>query len=153
MSKDSEIKDNQNFDRWNNKKKLLNVSVFTDFVHEREVWWCSLGINLGVEANGKHENFERPVIVLRKFSQDAVLVVCVTSRVKKDNPYHIVYTHNGEEFSAVISQTRLISTKRLVRKLFTMSSGNFKRIRDGVADLVINKRPPLARGSRRPHGR
>jgi mRNA interferase MazF len=75
------------------------------------VWWCALGINVGVEADGKHDNFERPVMVLRKFNRDAILVVPLTSRTK-DNPYHAPFQHQGETFSAVVSQIRLISTKR-----------------------------------------
>jgi mRNA interferase MazF len=65
----------KDFDRWNKKKKTLHQTHFTHFVHEREVWWCALGANVGVEADGKHDNFERPVLVLRKFNRDAVLVV------------------------------------------------------------------------------
>jgi mRNA interferase MazF len=54
----------KDFDRWNKKKKALNETDFTDYVHEREVWWCALGVNVGLEADGKHDNFERPVLVL-----------------------------------------------------------------------------------------
>jgi hypothetical protein len=56
----------KDFDRWNKKKKTLHQTDFTDFVHEREVWWCALGANVGVEADGKHDNFERPVLVPSK---------------------------------------------------------------------------------------
>jgi mRNA interferase MazF len=74
-----------------------------------------LGANVGVEADGKHDNFERPVLVLRKFNRDAVLVVPLTSRPKQ-NPYHAMFHHEGETFSAVVSQIRLASTKRLLRE-------------------------------------
>lgn len=140
----------KDFDTWNEEKKKLHAHVFADFVHMREVWWCAVGVNVGVEADGKHDNFERPVLVLQKFSKDAVLAVCITSRVRKDNSYHVVYAHDGKEFSAVISQIRLVSTKRLIRKIFSMDSANFRRIRDAVAEM-INKRPPLSRGPRRAH--
>ena len=39
----------KNFDNWNNKKKKINEENFLDlFFHEREIWWCSLGLNKGV---------------------------------------------------------------------------------------------------------
>jgi mRNA interferase MazF len=88
-------------------------------VRKGEVWWCALGANVGVEADGKHDNFERPVLVLRKFNRDAVLVVPLTSRPKQ-NPYHAMFHHEGETFSAVVSQIRLVSTRRLLRRLYPM---------------------------------
>ena len=51
------------------------------------MWWCALGINVGVETDGKHGNFERPVLVLMKFNKDAVLVVPLSSNAKR-NPYY-----------------------------------------------------------------
>jgi mRNA interferase MazF len=140
----------KDFDRWNRKKKALHEIDFTDYVHEREVWWCALGINVGVEADGKHDNFERPVLVLRKFNREAVLVVPLTSRIK-NNPYHALFQHEGETFSAVVSQIRLVSTKRLLRRLYRMDSGIFEKIQRTVL-LVIQNRPPLSRGPRGPHG-
>ena len=60
----------KDFDRWNEKKKYTHKREFADHVHEREVWWSALGVNIGVEIDGKHENFERPVLVVRKFNND-----------------------------------------------------------------------------------
>ncbi len=124
--------------------------TFSHYVHEREVWWCALGVNVGVEADGKHDNFERPVLVIRKFNTDAVLVVPLTSRVKK-NPYHALFRHDGETFSAVVSQIRLVSTKRLLRRLYRMDSSIFDKIQSTTL-LAIQNRPPLSWGPRGPHG-
>ena len=126
----------KDFDGWNEQKKQIHANAFDDYVHAREVWWCAIGANVGVEADGKHDTFERPVLVLRKFSKDAVLVVCLTSRVKKDNPYHFVVRHEGKDFAAVLSQMRLVSTKRLRRKIYTMDSSLVERIREAVCRLV-----------------
>ena len=139
----------KDFDHWNEKKKYTHKREFADHVHEREVWWSALGVNIGVEIDGKHENFERPVLVVRKFNNDSVLVVPITSRVK-ETPYHVPYIHKGEKFAAVISQIRMISTKRLHRKLFSMNSQSFAQIQAALAATI--QRPPLSRGPRRPHG-
>ena len=44
------------FDQWNMMKKRLEMRpVATSlFFYEREVWWCSVGINIGVETDGMH---------------------------------------------------------------------------------------------------
>ncbi|OGG59189.1 hypothetical protein A2765_01190 [Candidatus Kaiserbacteria bacterium RIFCSPHIGHO2_01_FULL_56_24] len=143
----------KDFDRWTSSKKRLHAGRFSDYVHAREVWWCALGVNIGVEADGKHGNFERPVLVLRKFSQDAVLAVALTTRIKK-NPYYVTFRHDRHEFAAVISQIRLISTKRLLRFVYKMDSTIFRKISLEVQGMVAsNNRPPhSSRGPRRPHG-
>ena len=38
------------------KKRLHNFK-------EWEIWWCSIGENVGVEINGKGSHFMRPVII------------------------------------------------------------------------------------------
>ncbi|MDK2948964.1 MAG: hypothetical protein PWQ56_129 [Patescibacteria group bacterium] len=43
----------KSFDEWNEDKKKLNKLNSKFFLHEREVWWCSLGVNIGYEADGK----------------------------------------------------------------------------------------------------
>jgi mRNA interferase MazF len=122
----------KDFDRWNRRKKRLDATTFDRYVHEREVWWCALGVNIGVEADGKHDNSERPVVVLYKFSRDAVLVVPLTS-VAKPNPYYVSFSHDDRVFAAVFSQIRLISTKRLLRKIYRMD----RRIFDEIKRLIM----------------
>jgi mRNA-degrading endonuclease toxin of MazEF toxin-antitoxin module len=116
----------KNFDRWNAKKKRINHSAFIDYVNEREVWWCTLGVNVGSEQDGSADLFERPILVVRKFNKDTVLVVPLTSSPRR-TPYHIAVRHAGMEFAAVISQLRLIS-KRLARKIYQMDDGLFKDV-------------------------
>jgi mRNA interferase MazF len=122
----------KDFDLWNARKKDLNESTFAQYVHEREVWWCALGANVGVEADGKHDNFERPVLVLRKFNKDSVLVVPLTSHAKP-NPYQWPFHHEGRLFAAVFSQMRLVSTKRLLRKMYRMDA----RIFDDIKHVIL----------------
>jgi mRNA interferase MazF len=117
----------KDFDRWNEKKKQIERSRFADYVNEREVWWCTLGTNVGSEQGGSSELFERPVLVVRKFNKNTVLIVPLTSSARR-TPYHIVTRHDGMEFAAVISQVRLISTKRLARKIYQMDRAIFAEV-------------------------
>ena len=127
----------KDFDRWNDRKKEVDRSTFADFVNEREVWWCTLGVNVGSEQNGSPDLFERPVLVVRKFNKDTILVVPLTSSPRRTQ-YHIAVRHEGIEFAAVISQVRLISTKRLARKIYQMDRAIF-------AEIVTRMRAMLPR--------
>ena len=104
-------------------------------MHAREVWWCSLGLNIGHEQDGKHAAFERPVLVLRKFNRESVLVAPITSQLKR-TPYHVRFTHDGIEYAVIISQVRLISTRRLRRRIFRMPEDKFRAVLSAVQRMI-----------------
>ncbi len=121
----------KDFDTWNGVKQHIHANGGDKFFHEREVWWCSLGVNVGFEQDGKHELFERPVLVIKKFNRHVLWVLPLTSS-DKDNMYHYRIT-SGETGSVVIlSQLRLISSKRLQRLMFKLPKGQFAEIVSAV---------------------
>jgi len=77
------------FDLWNGLKKKLHATRHEPFLHEREIWICSLGANIGYEQDGKNENFARPVLVIKKFNNDIFLAVPLSSKVKEGKYYYI----------------------------------------------------------------
>ncbi len=44
----------KDFNNWNSLKQELDKNEKVLFFKEREVWWCSIGLNLGHEENGKN---------------------------------------------------------------------------------------------------
>ncbi len=115
------------FGSWTHLKRgLEEINVKHDF-HEREVWWCSVGINLGYEQDGKNSLFERPVLILRKFSKDFLLIAPFTS-TEKDNPYYFKLSLNGKKGSLLLSQQRSISVKRLSRRVQKLPNPVFEEI-------------------------
>jgi hypothetical protein len=47
------------------KKKLHERQQTPPLVSEREIWWASVGENVGSEINGKSALFSRPVIIYK----------------------------------------------------------------------------------------
>lgn len=106
----------KDFDQWNLLKKILNSSKRRFFVHPREVWWTSLGLNIGAEIDGKNKNFERPVLILKVYNKDTLLVLPLTQKIKTDRFHQKIMI--GQKYSWVkLSQGRVLSTKRLIRKI------------------------------------
>ena len=70
----------KDFDKWNGKKKQLdaNTDNLTDF-HEREIWWCSIGVNVGFEQHSQTSDFSRPVVIVKKFTRDMFLGIPLTT--------------------------------------------------------------------------
>jgi len=127
---------NKDFNGWNNKKKETEIQNKDIIFYEREVWWCVIGINLGVEIDGKHEMFLRPSIIVRKFNKDMALVVPTTTQ-DKNNKYYLKVT--GEDmkiYNTCLSQIRTISSKRLIRKIGTITNKDYKNLVDKLSSMI-----------------
>ena len=126
----------KNFDQWNEHKKYMHVETERKFYHPREVWWCSLGVNVGFEEDGTGSEFERPVLILKGFSKEVCLIVPLTTSTKV-NPYHVkVGIVDNREAFAIISQIRLIDTKRLSNKVGRLKEKKFEEIKKAVKGLL-----------------
>ena len=133
---------NKNFDKWNELKKKLNTKNADVLFHEREIWWCSLGVNVGFEEDGKNDLFERPALVVKKFNRSVLWILPLT-RSQKTGGYYYRITQNDEDDSVVIlSQLRLISSKRLLRKMRMLGNLEFKDITAKIGEFLQKKSEP-----------
>ena len=73
------------YDSWNGQKKDLAESEDYTKIYFREgdIWWCSLGINIGSEVYGKGAYFRRPILIVKKLSSDLCIAVPITSQKKE----------------------------------------------------------------------
>jgi mRNA interferase MazF len=119
----------KDFDGWNREKKIVDRKEIKRslFFHEKEVWWCSTGINVGVEVYGKNHNFERPMLILKKFNRDMFWALPLTTKDKIDL-FHYKINRSSVSSSVVISQIKTMSSKRLLRKLGALSDIDFDSI-------------------------
>jgi len=131
----------KNFDGWNEAKKQLDKKQkFPKYFQERDVWWCAVGVNIGAEEDGKNENFERPVVVIKKLTKDLLLVIPTTTTIREGNFYHNIPEWNGTKSQVVLAQIKVLSSKRLLRRMYRISNSQYSEI---VAKLIalhfINK--------------
>ena len=119
----------KDFDKWNTEKKIVDAKVVNTelFFYAREVWWCSAGLNIGVEADGKHDNFERPMLIIKKFNADMVWMLPLTTQ-GRSNKYYYKLNHEEVKSWVVLSQVKTISTKRFLRKVGSISESDFKEV-------------------------
>lgn len=92
----------------------------------QQVWWAYIGENIGKEQNGKGEQFLRPVIVIQSISRKLCFVLPLTSKQKKGRVYvPIAWKRLNSAVMhdcAIISQARVISTKRLIKIVGNLES-------------------------------
>lgn len=124
------------FDNWNSKKKDIHLNKIHHFYHKREIWWCSLGINIGAEHNGDNIEFQRPILILKALSARTCLVIPLTSS-EHEHPMRVIIGQiDGKEAKAVISQIRVIDTKRLTEKICFLDKATFETIRKAVKGML-----------------
>jgi mRNA interferase MazF len=126
----------KDFDKWNKQKKEIHNTGENKFYKPKEVWWCNLGVNVGFEQDGSGELNERPVVILRGFSSQVCLIVPLTTS-KKRNKYHFDLGIVGDSQAfAIISQIRLIDTKRLSNRITILNKGVFNSMKKTVKELL-----------------
>jgi mRNA-degrading endonuclease toxin of MazEF toxin-antitoxin module len=88
-------------------------------------WAC----NVGSEHDGINDTFERPVVVIRNFNGRILWIVPLTRTFKPHNPYHFPLQRDANGVSAgVVSQLRLIGSKRLIRKIGTLDDTQYELV-------------------------
>ena len=92
----------KDFFRWHTLKSKIDASPRAILFHPQEIWWCSVGANVGVEANGKNALFERPVLVFRKFGEHMFWGLPLTSKIKKDRPFYFTFSLHQKNQTAVL---------------------------------------------------
>lgn len=139
----------KDFSQWHSLKTIIENDRHSPFFHEQEIWWCSLGANVGFEEDGKNELFERPVLVWRKFNREMFWGLPLTSKKKLGHFYYSFMVHDQDR-TAIISQLRVLSAKRLIRRLSKISDSQFGLLEHAI-NSFIKKTDPL-RGPRVPNG-
>jgi len=127
------------FAKWTKKKVFHHLDTTKDdlYFYEGQIWWAALGKNVGFEMDGKHEDFNRPVLIIKKYSRYMCFVLPLTTKVKDDLPYYqYKFFVNGRKNAANLTQGRTISTKRLLQKEGALSKKTFHEIRSAFIELL-----------------
>ncbi|MDB5190132.1 MAG: hypothetical protein JWN49_458 [Parcubacteria group bacterium] len=126
----------KDFYEWGKEKRRLHESATWKTFYEQEIWWCSLGINIGYEEDGKHDQYERPVLIIKKFNRDILWVLPLTHAPKNNKYYYKLSAGIEQDSSVILSQIRLISSKRLKRFMYKISLQQFNEIIGLVKGLL-----------------
>lgn len=124
MKKDLSIE----YDEWNTKKKALAKREEKFFFKTGDIWWCSLGLNIGTESYGKGETFRRPMLIIKKLSGNSCIAIPLTSKEKVGTWFQEVTLH-GEKKWAMLHQIRMVHTNRFQRRLAVLDDDDFKRVK------------------------
>jgi len=97
---------------WMGRKSKIHNDKVRPFFHEREVWFSSLGENIGFEQDGSGDKFLRPLLILRKFNNEVLWALPLT-RIDKTGKYYfrislITEEKNADDRRALLSLRKFV---------------------------------------------
>ena len=118
----------KDFDGWHPVKKSIDKKRNPPSFKEREIRWCSIGVNVGFEIVGKDQVFTRPVLIVRRFSPFTFLGVPMTTSTQKGY-FRYPYNVKGKDGYLLIDQTRTYDSRRLGDLMMTVPDNQFEKIK------------------------
>lgn len=129
----------KDFDNWNRKKQTLDSSNHRPpFVSEGDIWWVSIGENIGSEVSGKSQLFTRPAIVLKKLAHSFYFVIPTTTK-EHNGSWYVPFAHRGKSMFACLHQSRAVDHRRLSSKLGALDDEDYTNICSGFVQLYVPK--------------
>jgi mRNA interferase MazF len=125
----------KDFDKWNYIKKKTDLVSKEMIIDEGDVWWCRFGLNIGDEVLGKGDSFNRPTLIVKKFSKNVFWGVPLT--LKKKNGSWYLYLKQIKR-TAVLNQMRLLDKKRLEERVFSISEAQLKEVKKNISNLLLS---------------
>ena len=116
------------------KEKLHTIEKGPPLVSERDLWWVSLGENVGSEMNGKSKLFSRPGLIIKKLSRGFYLVAPTTSQEKKGT-WYVPIRQEGKNMFVCLHQVRTIDYRRLSNRLGIADEEDFRKVKDAFWHL------------------
>ena len=117
------------------KQKLSKVNK-TPIIHEGDIWWVSVGQNLGIEINGKGRLFSRPVIVFKKLSKQGFMGIPLTTQPHTGS-WYVGFRFQNQQSYAALSQARVFSVTRLSTLLGQIAEDDMGRVKEGFEKLYL----------------
>ncbi|MDP2741230.1 MAG: type II toxin-antitoxin system PemK/MazF family toxin [bacterium] len=126
----------KDFQKWHYKKAQVDDIEKRPFFHEREIWFCHLGANVGFEQDGTGDDFQRPIVIIRKFNNEVCWIVPL-SKTEKRSKYYFAFKFNDTITSvAILSQIRLLDARRLSRKIGEINKNEFAQLINKIKALL-----------------
>jgi mRNA-degrading endonuclease toxin of MazEF toxin-antitoxin module len=99
------------FDTWNSVKQKINQKEPIPF-KQGEIYFMSVGHNIGGEIYGHDKLFLRPVLIYRKLSRYSFVGIPLTSK-QKDGSYYFTFRYTKKILStALLNQIRVFDIRR-----------------------------------------
>ncbi len=118
------------------KERLHDIASKPPLVSQGDIWWASIGENIGSEVNGKSTLFSRPVIIFKKLAHGFYFVIPTTTKIH-EGTWYVKFRQQEREMVACLHHARAIDYRRLSSKLGTLDDEDYFRIKSGFSSLYL----------------
>jgi mRNA-degrading endonuclease toxin of MazEF toxin-antitoxin module len=125
----------KNFTKWTVEKTDLEEKEERQLFAERQIWFASIGLNIGFEQDGRGEKHSRPVMILKKFTNEIFWCLPLTKSQKTGKYYFPIELNDGIS-NVILSQLKLADAKRLQYKIGNVSSNDFESIKEKLRQFL-----------------
>lgn len=116
------------------KEKIHVKEHLPPLFKEGEVWWCHMGENVGIEMNGKNEEFIRPVLIFKKYDKYSFFGLPLSTKLKTGSWYvHVGFKKLDQ--TVIISQGRTYDYRRIKMKMGELEKDQIKIVKTEYFDL------------------
>jgi len=126
----------QEYDDWNELKQDIHLNQGRNSFGQQEVWWCNFGVNIGYEIYGKSKLFTRPVLIIKKYSNNFFLGLPMSTQYK-NNKYYYPLEVDGRQVYGLVSQIRSFDSKRLLKRFAYVYDEEFSEVTKYIADGIF----------------
>ncbi len=125
------------FNKWNQVKQeteLINKRVY---FKERDIFWTRIGENIGFEQNGKGDEFQRPILIIKRYTNDMFLGVPLSTTLRDGSFYFQFNFSEDKKSTALLVQHKLYSHKRLMKKIGMINKDDFEQLKIKLHNLIF----------------
>ena len=130
---------NKNFNNWNTVKKETQQITKKVYFKDRDIFWTKIGENIGFEQNGKGEEFQRPVLVVKRYTNDMFLGIPLSTTLREGSFYFQFSFLEDKQSTALLVQHKLYSNKRLIKKIGMINKIDFKNLQAKLHNLIFGE--------------
>ena len=124
------------FDKWNRLKQNLNTKNKPITFYQGNIYFMSIGKNIGYEVYGKGELFLRPVLVYKKLSKSTFLGIPLTSQ-EKTGSYFFSFSYKKDKIStAMLHQMRVFDINRSEYLSGKINKNTYKNLEKRVQEFL-----------------
>ena len=114
--------------KWNMLKQQIQQKKNILTMKKREIYFLSIGCNIGQESYGKKELYLRPVLVYKKLSKTLFVGIPLTSQ-QKEGSYYFSFSYKKEKISvAMFNQIRVFDIRRADYRSGVIKLSDYKRL-------------------------
>jgi len=124
------------FDSWNKLKKRLHHKEKIIEFYQGNIYFMSIGKNIGHEVYGKEELFLRPVLVYKKLTKTTFLGIPLTSQ-KKEGSFFFQFSYKKDKTSvAMLHQMRVFDIRRSEYLSGKINKNTYKNLEKKVTEFL-----------------